>query len=522
MKPVLSLILILLISGCSAETSCGGNDLNVANGKGEVEITKSHQEKAEIISGDEPPINRFLADSPWPMSHRNSYCQASSGYTGPSSPDGYEVDFKSGFPGLITMAISGTYPDGKRVVWGSDLRRVFKLDINGRKISSIDYYRKESSGSGYGLVERATSGAYTLVDRDGVFFVPGFTRIMAFTDEISGKADSDIVLKGTYTIPQERLHGKSDKIVGINLTYDGMIVFATSGGTIAAVTRSFDRAYYIYLGEEEISNSIACDENGGVYVVTSRKMYRVQWTGSELTLDEKSGAWSAEYETGSGQSGIRLGAGSGSTPTVMGTGGQDKFVVITDGQDLMHLVIFWRDAIPSDWKGIRGAKDRRIAAQVPVRFGDPNAVFSISEQSVCVRGYGALVVNNYLRSDSGSKFGNILLSGVSSIAPYGAEKFEWDPASRTMRSVWVNTGVSLPNGIPCMSSATGLVYGIGKRGKYWTMEALDWNTGESVFYIPVGAGPWYNSAYAAIEIGDAGNMFTGTALGMVRLSPDKR
>jgi hypothetical protein len=113
-----------------------------------------------------------------------------------------------------------------------------------------------------------------------------------------------------------------------------------------------------------------------IYVVTSRKMYRVQWTGTELSTDEAKGGWIADYETGGDQSGIRLGNGSGTTPTLMGTGSQDRFVAITDGSELMNIVLFWRDEIPVDWHQIPGTKDRRIAAQVPVRFGDPEAKHS--------------------------------------------------------------------------------------------------------------------------------------------------
>ena len=35
----------------------------------------------------------------------------------------------------------------------------------------------------------------------------------------------------------------------------------------------------------------------------------------------------------------------------MGSGDDDRLVVITDGQPLMHLVFLWRDAIPEDWVG---------------------------------------------------------------------------------------------------------------------------------------------------------------------------
>lgn len=49
---------------------------------------------------------------------------------------------------------------------------------------------------------------------------------------------------------------------------------------------------------------------------------------------------------------IKLGYGTGATPTLMGFGNdEDKLVVITDGAKRMKLVAFWRDAIPADQSG---------------------------------------------------------------------------------------------------------------------------------------------------------------------------
>jgi len=480
-----------------------------------------------VNDGNEPPVNSFLADSPWPMTHRNPYCQASSIYPGPQR-EGMKVygDFLSGSLGLITATISHEYPDGRHVIWGNNLSTVFKVDTNGQILSYIDVLEKADhlELSDYGansatLTEKGKSGAYTLVDKDGVFFIPYFTRIYGFRDAVPGDPDSAIVVFKEFEIPQARLHGEDDYIVGMNLTYDGMIAFATSRGTVGVVSRSLDNAYYLYLGDdEEVSNTIACCEQNGIYVVTSGYMYRVQWTGTELTIDSH-GGWRAEYDVGEDSSGIRLGKGSGATPTLMGIDGQDKFVVITDGQALMHLVLFWRNEIPGDWTQIPGAKDRRTAAQVPVTFGDPFAAESLSEQSVCVRGYGALVVNNQMSKDFGKPALNILFSGLPDIAPYGAEKFEWNAGSRELSSAWVNTGVSLPNGIPSMSSTTNLIYDIGQRSGVWTLEAIDWSTGESVFHRELGPNLRYNSAYAGTGIGLRGRLYTGTLSGLLRILP---
>lgn len=467
---------------------------------------------------DEPPTNPFIADSPWPMSHRNPYAQASSPYPGPRSIQlTTRSSFHIGMPGLITLAISGKYPDGKRVIWGSSSTHVFKAD---ESLNYIKTMTKENlTVSSVFSTDEMLSGAYTLVDKDNTFYMPRFTKIFAFGDAITGNRYSDIIIQGVYEIPASQLIDPAEKIVGLSMTWDGMLAFATSHGLVGVVSRFFDKAYYYrFPAGEFVSNSIACDEKGGIYVVTNKNMYRVQWTGSALTIDPDKGGWSAGYETGDA-SGIRLGAGSGSTPTLMGTGNQDKFVIITDGQNLMHLVLFWRDEIPTDWQQIPGTKSRRIAAQVPVTFGDPNATETLSEQSVCVRGYGIAVVNNQLKVSLNNQVISVLLSGITPIAPYGVEKFVWDPMTRTLKTAWVNKSVSIPNGIPSMSQATNLFYGVGKKLGAWTFEALDWTTGKSVFSYPYGMTPANNSAYAATEIGLDGSLLTGTLTGMVVMKP---
>ncbi|HEY9160055.1 MAG TPA: hypothetical protein VIS94_03090 [Desulfomonilia bacterium] len=473
-----------------------------------------------VNDGNEPPANPYLADSPWSMTHRNSYCQASSPYPGPDAGIRGK-DYIIGMPGCITMPISGKYHDGSRVVWGNNLTHVFKLSTKNKMLHEIDKIKKDPNGDGEkGLVESGVSGAYTLVDKDGVFFVPDMTRIVAYCDSVPGDPSSKIKIRNVYCIPEQYLKGSDDKIVGLVMTYDGMLAFATNNGLVCVLSRSFEKGYYLMPGEDdEISNSIACDEKGGIYVVTSRKMYRVQWTGTELSTDEAKGGWIADYETGGDQSGIRLGNGSGTTPTLMGTGSQDRFVAITDGSELMNIVLFWRDEIPADWHQIPGTKDRRIAAQVPVRFGDPEAKHSQTDQSLCIRGYGAVVVNNELGADLGNRTLNIIISGIPLIAPRGMEKFEWNHKTRTFSSVWANTQISVPNGIPCMSASTKLLYAIGKRGIYWTLEAVDWDTGDSAFYSNIGIGLQYNSAYAATQVGLDGCIYSGTAIGLVNLRP---
>jgi hypothetical protein len=468
-------------------------------------------------AGNPIPVNTYLAASHWPISHANSYAQASTDLAGPTkASEEYKLGFKDGAPGMITMAVSGPYPDGSRTIWGADITHIIKYKDTGNGLTIIDKIEKENLVVSELLTGAAISGAYTLLDADNQFYLPQRQTINVYGDAIVDDANSAIQLLRSYELPSDLLIDPEELIVGFNMLYDGNIVYVTQNGLVGVSDRFFISVVHFQLPNEDvISNSIAVDEEGGIYIVTSKKMYRVQWTGTELTLEESKGGWAADYETGAESSGIRLGDGSGSTPTLMGTGDEDKFVVITDGQDLMHIVLFWRAAIPTDWEQIEGTKSRRIAAQVPITFGDEDASLSLSEQSVCVSGYGALVVNNLLASPTGSFIGDLLAGGNPVNAPYGAEKFIWNPASRKFSSVWVNQNVSFPSGIPCMSTGSNMMYCMGQQDGTWNFTGLDWTTGALKFRKPLGALARFNSAYAATEISLNNGLYSGTILGNV-------
>ena len=521
------------------------------------------------VDGHEPPINPYLADGPWSMSHRTPYAQGSSPLPGPTNNTPLTGrDYVTTGLTNITLAASPVYPRPKqgrfierlfgryldqqwgkpRAHWGSTFGAVYKLRDN--KI--VDRLAKPS-GIGLGNLGTATSGAYTVVDRDNTFFTVDGVTVLAYRDKNPKDINSGIQLRSAFELPASSLRGdaSSDPIVGMTLLWDGRLAVATKLGTVVVLNRNFSQFWSIKLGDqqdpkgEEVSNSIAADEKGGIYVVTEKAMYRVQWTGFALTTAEHEGGWRAEYEAGEGQAAGRLGKGSGSTPSLMGgPADKDRFVVITDGQELANLVLFWRDEIPNDWEQIPGTKSRRIAAQVPITFADPARQQTVSEQSVLVRGYGAVVVSNDYRNtlnlnpESTPLIADFLsgipavttlqnglvvtLSQLPSVQPWGVEKFQWVPGAGVrgqgeLRTAWVNRDVSCPNGIPTMSASSNMFYCIGAMFGAWTLEGLDWGTGKRKFSKFIGFSPLYNSFYAGTQIDDNGRIISGTTLGVMQL-----
>ena len=65
------------------------------------------------------------------------------------------------------------------------------------------------------------------------------------------------------------------------------------------------------------------------------------------------------------------------------------------------------------------------------------------------------------------------------------------------------------------------VYLVGARDNRWTLEALDWATGESAFHYVIG-GQRYNSLFAGTLVDEAGRVHYGTPWGRVRLNPRPR
>jgi hypothetical protein len=514
------------------------------------------------LGPDEPLCNAALGDVVWSQAHRASYAQGSSTFAGPVMTGGASdhLDLPSaGVP--VIVSFTAPYADGGRAAWSTATGVAAAiLKVDHETFDVIDWYAPAEREDDPPTFTLGVSGAYTVLDANNRFIV-GRTRFVGvYTDSRPGDRLSPIALERRIFLPDEVFCGAGDVIAGMALTYDGHLVFATergnlfvidldSGPTGAIPVASADGGCADGEGAEIVSNNIATDENGGIYMVTSAAMYRFDWDGRGLTR-----AWRAAYRSApEPPSPIRLGPGSGSSPSLMGTRlDDDRFVVITDGQSLMHLVLFWRDAVPADWEPIAPGRDPRIACEIPVDFGT-GAAEAVSEQSVAVSGYAAVVVNDLLTDPTinlptdlptgpvAQNLVSALEGGLPQKAPRGIERIDWNPGTRRCETVWANPDVSIPNGIPSISRAAGLVYGIGLRGGRWGLEGLDFASGESRVWIEAGDGvcppgslasasllpgvaavlaqvpdSCENSLYAATTVGPDGIVYTGTFTGLSR------
>jgi hypothetical protein len=553
------LVLLLAALGCSSSNSSSAPAIDTS------ELCTTP------LAPNEPLCSTAFGDTVWAGSHRASYAQGSSALPGPAdsqtSKSEHLVLEGAGIP--VIASFSRPYEDGGRAVWSTILgadSAIVKIDHETFEI--IDTYVPGDREEDPPEFELGLSGAYAAIDAQNRFIAGRTNFVSFFGDSVEGDRSSNIELKKRIFLPPEAFCNDDDVIAGMSLTYDGHLAFATELGNLFVIPADVDPDD---LGEvpvvstnencatadaadlEIVSNSIAVDEAGGIYLLTSAAMYRFNWDGSTLSM-----VWRAAYDSAEDvPSPIRLGPGSGSTPSLMGTkADDDHFVVITDGRALMNLVLFWRDEVPDDWEAIAPGKDRRIACEIPVDFGT-GATEAISEQSVAVRGYAAIVVNDLLTNPTinppsmsplaaaAQNLVSALEGGIPEKAPFGLERIDWDPETRTCSTVWANPEISVPNGIPSISEASGLVYGAGQRDGQWGLEGLDFATGESRVWVEAGPGTCpmdsggllpllpgvgdvleqvpdscENSVYAATTVGPDGMVYQGTLNGMTRYVPD--
>ncbi|MGB6663183.1 MAG: hypothetical protein WBE48_01590 [Xanthobacteraceae bacterium] len=503
----------------------------------------------------QPPKNPYLADSGYSMGHGNSAQTDSTVDAGPTGPTRQLGDDEMRYHDLgmfnLAYVISSPYKDGKRVIWtnGSQFMTKFDYDtfdiISTLRVPGNDHAdvltheqfikvfdSKSSFDRKWAAVQESgyppVSGVYTLLDKDNQYVVAGKGFIRIYGDATPGDRLSGVVVKAQWDQPASI----TGEFIGMNMTFDGHIVLATSDGYVVALSRDFSDVQTIRLpgAEAEIPrqpkgvawlrNSFAVDEKGGIYIASQQHLHKVVWTGSRLSTSEQDGAWNEPYRNS-------LGRGSGSTPTLVGFGNDpDKLVVITDGDELMNVTAYWRDDIPSDWKQLPGAPSLRIAGQLPANFGNPKLAAAQSEQSVVTSGYGMLVVNNEphnvptaILGDRQSKQMFLgYLSYLKEYEPHGVQKFEWDPKTRTLHPAWVNNDASDINGVPFVSTGSGIVYMMGARNDQWTLEGIDWATGKSKFHYVLG-GARFNSFYSQPVIDANGRVMVSALYGALRIQP---
>jgi hypothetical protein len=432
---------------------------------------------------------------------------------------------------------------------GDNWNHVTDIDLPGAKrltvdqlksISDVEYtsldfaskHLKGILGPNPGLVLPA--GVYAMVSSEDYVYANAGTVVSAVG--LKDKNDPKKGLEVKYRFDVSTLIPAAEvapgvkriNMVGMNMTYDGHIVIGAVNG-IAVIDRQLKGPgkFYAFKDTELCTNSMAVDENNGIFVATGSKtpkgdgmMRKLVWTGTEISDKETDGAWISPYNGGDWPPAIKAGTGAGSTPTLMGFGEDaDKLVLITDGQNRMNLVAFWRDGIPESHKQKEGAKSRRIAGFIPIKAGLPeDKPWVQSEQTIVVNGWGAFLVNNLIDEGHPDRIIDVMTVGPVHPGPKGMERVEWNPEKDEFSSVWTRNDVVSTSMVPLVTSASNMVLVNGyTKERGWEITGLDWNTGKNRTRVEFGHTNRGNGAYAILQLFENGDLLFNSVIGPYRI-----
>ncbi len=426
--------------------------------------------QTSFCAGD-PPLNPWLADSPWPVYHRNNYAQASTCLMGPVASDSLVIKSKTDITGGTSpwVYLSEYYPNGDRVLYYSNATFVYKLIDNGTSIVTADSLRIDFDLLDFGwnflLSKNKTWFTY---DPKSPLSTNNTTALFKLSDADTMDAYSDIIVLDTLLFENYGL----GKVQTFGLNYNGQIVFNTENengfATVGIIDQNFniiDTLHYACSVDEIVHhNAMAIEESNAFYIVTTERMIRFDWNGTNLTR-----TWDAWYDfVGDGPTGS-FAEGSGTTPTLVGWGGnEDKLVVVADGHSNNNLVAFWRE-LPIGWVGVPGM-DIRFADSIRLPLAiEINNTFQSVENSPCAFGYdiGVAQFNGFL--------------GYGCTNTKGVQKIHWDTLSNQFSVAWQNNTINM-NGVLTYSQGSNLVYCSGKENDCnYYYYGIDWTTGMVVF-----------------------------------------
>src|SRR5262249_47140830 len=146
-----------------------------------------------------------------------------------------------------------------------------------------------------------------LIDKEGFHYcVYGGVSVLKTTDDNQAHGPMRVVKSAKITddLPPDMAKSVT-RIIGSAMTYDGFIA-VVAPGALVIVDRELHVKDAIGFGDETVDNSIAVDERGGIYVVTSHRVIKVIWNGRKLSTNPRDGAWEAEYNTMSAEKALAL------------------------------------------------------------------------------------------------------------------------------------------------------------------------------------------------------------------------
>ncbi|HET9422417.1 MAG TPA: hypothetical protein VFO49_14855 [Nocardioides sp.] len=343
-----------------------------------------------------------------------------------------------------------------------------------------------------------TSGANPFTDICGgtYFFLDGQDRAYPTTVD---KAVWQVQVRINGTMAKQKVWSLAahmpddDCLIATMPDWDGRVWFFTQQGVVGTLDRATGAVQTAHLpAGEAVTNSVSTDETGGMYVVSTHALYRLDAD----TAGVPQVTWREAYDRGTRTKPGNLSQGSGTTPTLLG----DRWVAINDNADPKTQVLVYDRR--------EGVSDRLHCAVPVLRDGA-----GTTDNSLVAAGNSFIIENNY-----GYKSPVTTMLGKSTTPGLARVMVEDDGC----HVAWESNEIA-PTSVAKASLGNGLLYAYTKPARKdlvdaWYFTAIDIRTGKTVWSRLTGLGIQYNNHYAAIYLGPDGAAYVATIAGMVRVT----
>ncbi len=512
--PRLSLVVVLLAAsvllcalGCGEETT-GPADTATMQFYRNPEFPEVYRNPLDYLTYPQHP---FLAPNGRSNMHSDAYMS-----------DSYDVSGPLGLDPEVTRASYGTdWNLPVTIAFDSQGRIVTFVNrrAEGSYIMLIDPNTLESLAS-YALppqrsddplhpLSDTSGGAYFVLDsQDRVVIADrdNAVQIIKYSEEKGRFEQVRRYSLQSYVVPLERAP-LGDRVQMASPDWEGRLWFSTRYGKVGTIDPQSGLVRTIELAGEEIQNSFSIGEDG-VYIVSDHALYRFHADGTGNPVID----WRTGYDRGTRVKPSMIHQGSGTTPHLFG-----DLVAICDNAEPWMNVMFLRRS------------DGRVVGRLPLfqegQSTTENAMPGLVRQGPDGLEYSLIVENNYglLRT---SLFQS---GGCCGESAGGLSRVDLVPdgqGSYTCREVWTSPENSCST-VPKLSLGSGLVYLYtyvwpadtpGDSYQYY-FTAIDFETGKTVFRVPVGEGVWYFDMGAPITLSpEGGTAYIGTVGGLVRIA----
>ena len=446
---------------------------------------------AQPIAHEPVPQNPWLSADGTNTMHNDSY--ASDAYE-VSGPLGTNLRVKSASYGVRECATIAFDSHGRIVglcggLEGSSMMVIDPVTL--KPISEVRTSARNLLTSANPLTD-ICGGTYFFLDGDDVAYP---TTAQKTVLRIKVQADGKLVKEHQWSLANDI--PADDCLIATMPDWDGRIWFFSQQGIVGTLDRDTGAVQVAHLpAGEEVTNSVATDETGGMYVVSTHALYRLDATSAGLPQV----TWRETYDRGNRLKPGNLSQGSGTTPTLLG----DRWVAINDNADPQTDVLIYDRR-----KGVTN----RLHCTQPVLA--PNA--GTTDNSLVAAGNSFIIENNY-------GYGGPTTTILGKTTTPGLARVMVDDDG--CHVAWTNDSIA-PSSVAKASLGNGLLYAYTKPKLAsalsntvdpWYFTAIDIRTGKTVWSHLTGTGIQWNNHYAAIYLGPDGTAYIATLAGLVRIS----